>query len=233
MFISILRALSSKMRAEKSGKEEDFFVFLFSLSLPPPRQRQKKTPTPSLRAPPPLDSLVFPLLIFISHDGKRALFLQVSGPKKSNEADARERQRRSDERSKNRKLTPGKKENARVVVRLRPLSSGEEAAKAAGAAAAGSRCAQPTPCGKGLVLRGAGNAVSSTTTATRTTTPTAAAASSSSSNDNTTSSSFSFPDGVLGEGASQREAYEAVTEVVEGVLLGKSASIIAYGERRA
>jgi len=124
---------------------------------------------------------------------------------------------------------PKKKKNARVVVRLRPLSSGEREAKAA--AAAGRRCAHPTPCGKGLTLSGVGNASSTAaTSATAATAPTAAAASSPPTND---ASSFSFPDGVLGEGATQQQTYDSVAEVVDGVLLGKSASIVAYGEKEA
>lgn len=128
-----------------------------------------------------------------------------------------------------------KSKPSRVVVRLRPLSPGEESKAAAASAAP--RCAQPTPCGKGLVLGGVGSAAPSTATtnAATATSPTAAAAplppssSGAASND----ASFSFPDGVLGEEATQKQLYETVSEVVEGVLLGKPASIVAYGEKEA
>ena len=47
----------------------------------------------------------------------------------------------------------------------------------------------------------------------------------------TTTASFAY-DGVLGEAATQADAFAAVSDVVDGVLAGRSGSIIAYGAWR-
>ena len=190
----------------------------------------------SSSAPSP-SSLAFLLpLKFPSHDGKGTLLFQVRGQR----ARTRRARERAEKRTKpKRNLTSlfkksKNKKRARVVVRLRPLSSSEEAKAAAGAAS--SRCAQPTPCGKALVLSGVGSSASSTTTNSASAPPPpptpATAAFDNSADNSASSSSFSFPDGVLGEGATQRQVYETVAEVVEGVLQGKSASIVAYGKEK-
>jgi hypothetical protein len=95
----------------------------------------------------------------------------------------------------------------RVVVRFRPLTPAE--------AAAGPRCARPAEGGGAVSFGVAEGAAPDTAPAPAPLRlPTA---------------TFPF-DAVLGEDATQADAFAQVADVVDGVLAGRSGSIIAYGE---